>query len=121
MDLAVRIYYSAQRAVMGSTDEIITEAVLDVGSNIAIRATRSHVEMMSRTLHISNLKRNRNVDSCDYSSEPAGNESSELIVNNNSKAVIIPGDLARPQHPEFMEALTELQFSDNLSEIIDII
>ena len=118
MDLAVRIYYAAQRAVMGSTDETINEAVLDVGSYIAIQATRSHVETMSRTLKISTLKRNRIDEGPSNSIESAGNESLKFTVNTKSKAVIIPGDLSRPQHPEFLDVLTELQYSDNLTDLI---
>ncbi|HFS8461752.1 TPA: ATP-binding protein, partial [Vibrio cholerae] len=106
MDLAVRIYYSAQKAVIGSSDERITEEVLELGASIAIRATKKLTEEMRKTHAISILKRNRQ------------DGSSKEVINTKSKTITIPGDLTRPHHPEFLEELTKLVFAEDLSDRI---
>ncbi|WP_233010369.1 ATP-binding protein [Rheinheimera faecalis] len=114
MDLAVRIYYSAQQAVIGSHDERITEEVLELGASIAIRATKNLTEEMRKKQALSILKRNRKDDKSELKSHQNEDIPSKEIVNTKSKPITIPGDLTRPHHPEFYEALIELELAEDL-------
>lgn len=114
MDLAVRIYYSAQKAVIGSADERITEEVLDLGASIAIRATKKLTEEMRKKHAISILKRNRKDGNAELNNHRSEDSSSKEAINTKSKTVTIPGDLTRPHHPEFADALTEVSFAEDL-------
>ncbi|UQV21726.1 ATP-binding protein [Vibrio sp. J383] len=118
MDLAVRVYYSAQKAIIGSSDERITEEVLDLGASIAIRATKNLTEEMRKKHAISILKRNRKDGHTEPNSHRREDVSTKEVINTKSKAVTIPGDLTRPHHPEFIGELTELIFSESLSDRI---
>ncbi|WP_253910210.1 ATP-binding protein [Vibrio aestuarianus] len=118
MDLAVRVYYSAQKAIIGSSDERITEEVLDLGASIAIRATKNLTEEMRKKHAISILKRNRKDGHTEPNSHRREDVSTKEVINTKSKTVTIPGDLTRPHHPEFIGELTELVFSDGLSDRI---
>ncbi|EGR3952189.1 ATP-binding protein [Vibrio cholerae] len=118
MDLAVRIYYSAQKAVIGSSDERITEEVLELGASIAIRATKKLTEEMRKKHAISILKRNRQDGSSGANNHLREDGSSKEVINTKSKTITIPGDLTRPHHPEFFEELTELVFAEDLSDRI---
>ncbi|ENM3796172.1 ATP-binding protein [Vibrio cholerae] len=118
MDLAVRIYYSAQKAVIGSSDERITEEVLELGASIAIRATKKLTEEMRKTHAISILKRNRQDGSSGANNHLRADGSSKEVINTKSKTITIPGDLTRPHHPEFLEELTKLVFAEDLSDRI---
>ncbi|MEZ9286253.1 MULTISPECIES: ATP-binding protein [Vibrio] len=118
MDLAVRVYYSAQKAIIGSSDERITEEVLDLGASIAIRATKNLTEEMRKKHAISILKRNRKDGHTELNSHRREDVSTKEVINTKSKAVTIPGDLTRPHHPEFIGELTELVFSESLSDRI---
>nr|MBF4296184.1 ATP-binding protein [Vibrio anguillarum] len=118
MDLAVRIYYSAQKAVIGSSDERITEEVLELGASIAIRATKKLTEEMRKKHAISILKRNRQDGSSGANNHLREDVSSKEVINTKSKTITIPGDLTRPHHPEFLEELTELVFAEDLSDRI---
>ncbi|EID7716855.1 ATP-binding protein [Vibrio cholerae] len=115
MDLAVRIYYSAQKAIIGSPDERITEEVLELGASIAIRATKKLTEEMRKKHAISILKRNRKEGKAELNNHRNEDSSSKEVINTKSKTVTIPGDLTRPHHPEFIEELTELVFAEYLS------
>ncbi|MFA0163485.1 ATP-binding protein [Vibrio splendidus] len=114
MDLAVRIYYSAQKAVIGSADERITEEVLDLGASIAIRATKKLTEEMRKKHAISILKRNRKDGNAELNNHRSEDSSSKEAINTKFKTVTIPGDLTRPHHPEFADALTEVSFAEDL-------
>lgn len=118
MDLAVRIYYSAQKLIIGSSDERITEEVLELGANIAIRATKNLTEEMRKEHAISVLKRNRKARNTESNSHRSEDVSSKEVINTKSKIVTIPGDLTRPHHPEFSEELTVLVFAEDLSDRI---
>lgn len=114
MDLAVRIYYAAQKALIGSSDERITEEVLELGASMAIRLTKVLTEELRKKQKLSLLKRNQKRE---YS-EPKGDRdeggTNKEIVKTQSKSVTIPGDLTRPHHPEFAEALTEVVLAEDL-------
>ncbi|MEZ8065909.1 ATP-binding protein [Vibrio sp. FF145] len=114
MDLAVRIYYSAQKAVIGSSDERITEEVLDLGASIAIRATKKLTEEMRKKHAISILKRNRKDGNAELNNHRSEDSSSKEAINTKSKTVTIPGDLTRPHHPEFADVLTEVSLAEDL-------
>ncbi|HHC7361236.1 TPA: ATP-binding protein [Vibrio parahaemolyticus] len=117
MDLAVRIYYSAQKSIIGSSDERITEEVLELGASIAIRATKNLTEEMRKEHAISVLKRNRKARNTESNSRSEDGSSKE-VINTKSKIVTIPGDLTRPHHPEFSKELTILAFAEDLSDQI---
>ncbi|MFB2671077.1 ATP-binding protein [Shewanella xiamenensis] len=114
MDLAVRIYYSAQKAIIGSSDERITEEVLDLGASIAIRATKQLTEEMRKKNAISILKRNRKEGNAELNNHRSEDSSTKEVINTKSKTVTIPGDLTRPHHPEFADALTEIGLAEDL-------
>lgn len=114
MDLAVRIYYSAQKAIIGSSDERVTEDVLELGASIAIRATKKLTEEMRKKHAISILKRDRKDGNTEPNSHRSEGVSSKEVINTESKFVTIPGDLTRPQHPEFADALTEIGLAEDL-------
>jgi hypothetical protein len=114
MDLAVRIYDSAQKAVIGSSDERITEEVLEYGASIALRATKNLTEKMRMKRSISLLKSNRKEADLELNSQQSENTLSKEVVNVNSNCVVIPGDLTRPHHPEFADALTEIGLAEGL-------
>lgn len=116
MDLAVRIYYSAQKAIIGSSDERMTEDVLELGANIAIRATKKLTEKMRKEQKISILKRNKEDCNSESKSHRPEKTASKEIINTKPKPVTIPGDLTRPHHPEFIEALAEIEFAEELNE-----
>ncbi|OCP81921.1 Tn7 transposition protein C [Vibrio parahaemolyticus] len=118
MDLAVRIYYSAQKAIIGSSDERITEEVLELGASIAICATKKLTEEMRKKHAISILKRNRKEGKAELNNHRNEDSSSKEVINTKSKTVTILGDLTRPHHPEFIEELTELVFAEDLSDRI---
>lgn len=114
MDLAVRVYYAAQKAIIGSSDERITEEVLEHGANLAIRATKNLTEKMRAKHAISILKRKRKVGNAELNNHQSENSSSKELINTKSKTVTISGDLTRPHHPEFSDALTEVSLAENL-------
>ena len=114
MDLAVRIYYAAQKAIIGTPDERITEEVLELGASIALCLTKTLIEELRKKQKISILKRNRedgkSTESCGKSDDCAQKE----VVKTKSKIMTIPGDLTRPHHPEFAEALMEIGLAEDL-------
>ncbi|MCR9365234.1 MULTISPECIES: ATP-binding protein [Vibrio harveyi group] len=114
MDLAVRIYYSAQKAIIGASDERITEEVLELGASVALRATKKHTEEMRKKQSISILKRNRKDNNSELNSGRSNDVSSKEIINVTSNPTTIPGDLTRPHHPEFVDALAEIGLAEDL-------
>lgn len=116
MDLAVRIYYSAQKVIIGSSDERITEEVLDLGASIAIKATKKLTDEMRKNHVISVLKRNRKGGNSESSNHGTEHIASKEVINMNSKTVTIPGDLSRPHHPEFADVLTEIGLAEDLND-----
>lgn len=114
MDLAVRVYYAAQKAIIGSSDERITEEVLELGANIAIRATKKLTEEMRKKHAISILKRNRKHGNTELNSHRSDDNLSKDVTKTKSKIVTIPGDLTRPHHPEIADALTEMCLAEDL-------
>lgn len=118
MDLAVRIYSAAQKAVIGSTDETITEEVLELGSSIAVRATSRSAEEFRRKNSISTLKRKKNSPNNELNSPPKNDERQDEAGSNIPKFVPIPGDLTRAHHPEFADKLTELDADEDLYQKI---
>ncbi|HCH3679891.1 TPA: ATP-binding protein [Vibrio parahaemolyticus] len=114
MDLAVRIYYAAQKAIIGSSDERITEEVLELGASIAVRLTKTLTEELRKKQRISILKRNREGRNSDPNGDIGEGRTQEEVVKTQSKPVTIPGDLTRPYHPEFAEALTEVGLAEDL-------
>ncbi|WP_394245206.1 ATP-binding protein [Vibrio astriarenae] len=118
MDLAVRIYSAAQKSVIGTKDERITEEVLELGANNAIRATKSITEKMRVKQKVNLLKRNRNSIAQSEADGQNGSLPQKVVVTSQSQPMTIPGDLSRPHHPEFFEVLTELQSSENLHDLV---
>lgn len=95
MDLAVRIYYAAQKAIIGTSDERVTEEVLELGANLAIRATKPYTEEMRRKQKLSILKRNRK-ESLQNEDRPSSSVSAnKTLMATNSALVTVPGDLSR--------------------------
>ncbi|KPZ71253.1 Transposon Tn7 transposition protein TnsC [Shewanella sp. P1-14-1] len=113
MDLAVRIFYAAQRAVIGSLDERITTDVLNKGASIAIRSSKPAID----ELRLSLLKRKKESTNDKPNSEAS--EEAKAITESKGKFVTIPGDLSRPHHPELAERITELQYEDDLHALIE--
>lgn len=99
LDLAHRIYRNAQKLVIGTEDERITEAVLEHSYNTACALSARTEEI--REAQATYIPR-RSVDS---SKEKA------VYEKNHTN---IPGDLSRPQHPEFSNMLSLLQRTPDL-------
>ncbi|MCH4296132.1 ATP-binding protein [Shewanella sp. 3B26] len=117
MDLAVRIFRSAQQAIIGSGDERLTKEVLEKGASIAIRATAKARDELKYEQNINLLKQKK------IKTEPSNltqvvPEKKIPVSVSKGKLVEIPGDLSRPHHPEFADLLTMLQYSDDLYELI---
>lgn len=119
MDLAVRIFREAQRYIIGRGNERITEALLEYAASNAIRASKIVVDNLRRESSIALLKRNRQATLREAGSDLSGSQEKALVaVEQVTQA--IPGDLSRPQHPEFTDALSVLLDADDLYErIID--
>lgn len=115
MDLAVRVFYAAQRELIGSGDERITEAVLEKGASIAIRASKPITEQLKREHSISLLKRKKKPSPSQAASE-INNEVplNKVTTESKGRLVTIPGDLSRVHHPEFAERLTAFQHTEDL-------
>lgn len=102
LDLAHRIYREAQRMVIGTGDERITEAVLDVAYTVACGASSRTAEVMTVSQALTLPQRQR-----------------ATIDPIDKKQATVTGDITRPQHPEFIQSLRTLQQSLDLSICID--
>ncbi|GAB1107342.1 hypothetical protein AYI83_10270 [Shewanella algae] len=117
MDLAVRIFRSAQQAIIGSKDERLTGEVLEKGASIAIRATAKARDELRHEQKINLLKRKKS--RAEPSSQTNVASAKKVPVSiSKSNLVQIPGDLSRPHHPEFADVLTKLQYTEDLYELI---
>ncbi|MGI9887569.1 ATP-binding protein [Vibrio chagasii] len=120
MDLAVRIYYAAQKVIIGSSNERITEEVLELGASIAVRLTKTLTEELRKKQRLSILKRNREGKKPKSHNDKIEGCTQKVVIGGQSKLATIPGDLTRPQHPEFAEALTEVeQAEDLINRVLD--
>ncbi|ANF43479.1 AAA family ATPase [Klebsiella pneumoniae] len=117
MDLAVRIFREAQRYIIGCGDERITGELLEHAASIAIKASKAVTDEIRRERSITALKRKRNITSLPASADMARTQKTELVAIEGVPQSI-PGDLSRPHHPEFADALTILQTADDLFERI---
>ncbi|WP_335911032.1 ATP-binding protein [Shewanella indica] len=119
MDLAVRIFRSAQQVVIGSLDERLTVEALETGASIAIRASQNARDELALEQKINLLKRKKPKVKAELGSDTKANLSKKTAVAaNKGKLVQIPGDLSRVQHPEFADMLTALLHTDDLYERI---
>ena len=108
LDIASRIYQKAQKLVIGSGHEVITEQVLESAYNEACQLTRTDLSVFRR--RVINTISDDNPKSNDSSvSQKAGNKG-----KNKTQKNYIAGDFTRPQHPEFNEQLVELKSSIDL-------
>ncbi len=109
MDLAVRIYREAQRLVIGTQDERVTEALLSHASNVATKASRPAIDEL-RFEKISQFRRGKSIadSECRIAKEfpPIYKEHHAMPGEDFSS---IPGDLSRPQHHEFAQKILEVQ------------
>jgi hypothetical protein len=132
LGIAVGIYKKAQELVIGSDDERITEEVLEMGYQNACKLTDSGLSLLRR--HKSGDAKNRKVIKEHYDDLVLDDDKSWLTDFGNTKSNIqnntrkikhqpvnaVPGDLTRPQHPEFAEKIRELQLAENLhARIVD--
>ena len=119
MDLAVRIYYAAQRLIIGEENESITPKLLDLGASTALRATKAITQEIRRKQSIDILKANRKEANSEnyFNSDHEESTLSKKVVKIGSKPLVIPGDLTRTQHPEFSCALNELRLTENLLDV----
>ncbi|WP_024850122.1 ATP-binding protein [Hydrogenovibrio kuenenii] len=99
LDLAHRIYRDAQRLVIGSGDERITEAVLE-------QAYATTCGLSSKTAEVLELRKQNLLPRRNKKMEPQKESSHAAIkVETNKKFV---ADVTRVQHPEFHFRLREL-------------
>lgn len=133
LDVAVRIYKKAQELVIGSEDERITEEVLEMAYQSACKLTDSGLSLLRR--HKSGDAKDRKVIKEQYDDLVLDDDKSWLTdldntksdTQNNTKKTelqpvklkVVPGDLTRPQHPEFAEKIRELQLAVDLHHRID--
>lgn len=118
MDLAVRIFREAQRYIIGCGDERITGELLEHAASIAIKASKTVTDEIRRERSSTALRRARKTTSLPASADLARTQKTELVAIEGVPQSI-PGDLSRPHHPEFADALTILQTADDLFERID--
>jgi hypothetical protein len=134
LDVAVRIYKKAQELVIGSEDERITEEVLEMSYQLACKLTDSGLSLLRRDKsgeawerkvlkeHYNDLAFDNNKGRLTDSDTPTSNmpnykKKPELQL---IKPKTVPGDLTRPQHPEFAERIRELQLAADLhGRIVD--
>ena len=120
MDLAVRIFREAQRCIIGSGDEHISIKVLQYAATNAVKATSEVVNKIRVTNAeydaLANAKRSEKVSQA-ASNELENSKFKEPTANLGTLQTI-PGDLARPQHPEFAYKLQLLQQSECLHDFI---
>lgn len=134
LDVAVRIYKKAQQIVIGSGDERITPEVIDEAYNITCKLTDTGLDILRRNKDRSaKSKQNINSEYDDLALAPdeytlfessddttKKDNTKENNKRNKTKPDSIPGDLSRPQHPEFSEKLRELQHAVDLhTRIVD--
>lgn len=122
MDLAVRIFYSAQHYIIGTTDERITEQVLELGANITIRASKPATDeiklqhKLNSSLFVRRRSEQRELQPINIENSL---ESPTVSIEHRGRVVMIPGDLSRAHHPEFAEQLTALQYALDLYDKIE--
>lgn len=132
LDIAVRIYKKAQELIIGSDNERITEEVLEMAYQSACKLTDSGLSLLRR--HNSAEARERKVIREHYDDLVLDDDKSWLIDLGNTvsdaqsntkkaehqpvKLRVVPGDLTRPQHPEFAEKIRELQLAVDLHDRI---
>lgn len=106
LDMAHRIYREAQRLVIGSGDERITTATLEIASMLACG-------LSSKTEEIKLIKSDQ------FLPRRAKTSTSNIVKNNTEKfKTHSAGDITKPQHPEFANQLREIVGSvDILSRI----
>lgn len=121
MDLAVRIFAAAQRAIIGSIDERITPSVLELGASNAIRASRVVTNELRNERAHGVLKRNKKSQSTSsHEIKDNADTQAQVVTVTKNKLVNIPGDLSRAHHPEFAEGIIALLDSDEFNEkVID--
>lgn len=108
MELAMRIYREAQRQLIGTSNEMITEEMLDHAAACAIRISNDHVNEI-RKQNSSIFKRKEIPLAIDDNPQ----EKPSVLVENN-KLISIPIGLNRTHHPEFANKIIELTKSDDL-------
>ena len=107
LDMAHRIYRDAQRLVIGSGDERITDAVLE-------QAYATACGLSSKTEEV---QEQRNQNALPRRSQKQCHVTSDLSRPLAKKASII-GDITRAQHPEFEFKLREIQLAIDLADQI---
>lgn len=132
LDVAVRIYKKAQELIIGSDDERITEEVLEMAYQLACKLTDSGLSLLRR--HKPGETRGSEVIKEHYDDLALDDDKSWLTDLENIKSdtqsntkktelqpiklKTVPGDLTRPQHPEFAEKIRELQLAVDLHDRI---
>ena len=89
--------------------------MLEHAASIAIKASKAVTDEIRRERSITALKRKRNITSLPASADMARTQKTELVAIEGVPQSI-PGDLSRPHHPEFADALTILQTADDLMQ-----
>lgn len=108
IDMAARTFREAQRLIIGSTDERITEASLEAGYNVACGLTRQTKEVVT-------FKASTALPSGPTRKPTQGNAQPQKIKVDKT------GDVTKPQHSEFaMQLKTLLEDVDLLSKIPDV-
>ncbi|EPE7778080.1 ATP-binding protein [Yersinia enterocolitica] len=109
IDLAVRIYKEAQRYIIGSNDERITSALLEHAATIASQASAPSMFLIRRAKLRSTQRKKTIIE----------NPTESILSPELSKtSKTVPGDISRPQHPEFSEGLLALIETQDLSHRI---
>ncbi|GAC08260.1 ATP-binding protein [Paraglaciecola chathamensis] len=109
LDMAHRIYRAAQRLVIGSGDERITDGVLRQAALSALGLSSRTKEVIDLRAEITMPRRNR---------QATNNAVIDSEANVNIKTHSI-ADITRPQHPEFSKKLIELASCVDLISRID--
>lgn len=119
MDLAVRIYREAQRIVIGTQDETISETLLELASNNALKATKDVVREIKRERLSMFMRAQKPVQNLPTKAQVTLSEKQDTVIVESKKIVTIPGDLNRTYHPEFSQAIFTLQHAKDMHEMIN--
>jgi hypothetical protein len=130
MDLAVRIFREAQRCIIGSGDERISKELLKYAATNVLKASSEVVEEIRQKKDAvnklkeqrqENRKHDERNDSFGARAETGQTEDksyyNEPTVSDGNFQTI-PGDLTRPQHPEFARRLQLIQQSKRLEDLV---
>jgi len=120
-DIAIRVYKTAQELVIGTGDEQITVSVLEESFSRCCVLTIEELGELNRLRDTIPDISTRHLIDADCTANEVGKPRARTSqsIKTDIKETIIPGDLTRPQHPEFADRIRALKTSVNLGGQIE--